>query len=179
MWATIRKNKIAVISLNSNSKLFVQWRLFFLRCNKWISVHCFDKLHRMKCLRELEILKAVTITWYVFRDVSIRSLVKIYRRFGGTYCLHFHDRTVSHATNSTVVAACLPYRSNVKMKAECFSETSVKLYQTIWRHIPLLCDTIDTIHPFNFCASSSLFQTKLISLWISERDISRHVRVPL
>jgi hypothetical protein len=51
-----------------------------------------------------------------FRGVMPRSLVKIYRYFGGSYCLHLQSRRAG-GEQIILLDACPAYSSNLKMKA--------------------------------------------------------------
>jgi hypothetical protein len=44
----------------------------------------------------------------VLYDVTPYSVVYIYRRFGGMYCLHLQDRRVRQASNQYVLLATQP-----------------------------------------------------------------------
>jgi hypothetical protein len=57
-------------------------------------------------MSEFEVLMAMVVKVTVFRDVTPRSLIDIYQRFGGT-CLHLQT---------------------LKMEAASSSETSVPIY---------------------------------------------------
>lgn len=50
--------------------------------------------------------------------MSARSLVIRYQHLGGTYCTHFESRIAT----------------TMKVEAENFSEMSLTIYQTKWRH---------------------------------------------
>jgi hypothetical protein len=40
-----------------------------------------------------------SINSYIFRDITLRSLAKYNRTFGGKHCLHLHSRRLSYARN--------------------------------------------------------------------------------
>jgi hypothetical protein len=42
-----------------------------------------------------ELLAAVTVRRAMFLDMTLCSLIYLYRRFGGIYCLHLQDRRIS------------------------------------------------------------------------------------
>jgi uncharacterized membrane protein YhaH (DUF805 family) len=82
----------------------------------------------------------------VFWVIMPCSPLKVNRRFGGTYRLHFQGR-ISRARyqaagillgkfpSAFMLPSCSTY-SPLKMVAICSSETSVDFQRTIWRYIP-------------------------------------------
>jgi hypothetical protein len=76
--------------------------------------------------------------WHLLGCNAMQS--ELYRRFGGTYCLHLQDRKVRQASSkqhaelcaccSTLQIAYLAYTSILKVEVIRSSETSLKIYRT-------------------------------------------------
>jgi hypothetical protein len=60
------------------------------------------------------------------------SQIIIYRRFGGTSCLHLQSKPMKQLGSSK---QCTAYSLTLKREAVCSSETLMKFYQRTWRHI--------------------------------------------
>jgi hypothetical protein len=91
-----------------------------------------------------EVLTAVIMNKLVFWDMSYSPL-KVKRRFGETYHIHFQSPRISEAKkereNSTLppafmLVSCADFSSTPKMDATCSSETSVDFKQIRRRYIP-------------------------------------------
>jgi hypothetical protein len=99
---------------------------------------------------------------FVCWNVTLCGLMKVNRRFGGTYHLNRHGWEVSQAGNaSETKVACfmmdcsLTYYSTLTKEVTCCSATSVCLFHWTawWRHIP----EVRTVH---FYISFSLIKQK-------------------
>jgi hypothetical protein len=81
----------------------------------------------------------------LFWDITPCILLKVIRRFGGTYRLYLQGRTISRARNQRESRwqaerasrlRCSAYSSTLKMEAICSSETSIDFQRTARRYIP-------------------------------------------
>jgi hypothetical protein len=79
-----------------------------------------------------------------FRDVTSCSLLQVFRRFGGTYCLYIQGGTLRHGS-SKQNPSCFVYSSSLKIEILCPSETSVNIWWTALSYIPEV-GTVNFIH---------------------------------
>jgi hypothetical protein len=66
----------------------------------------------------------------IFWDVMLCSVVEVYWRVRGTYCLHNQGRRIWQANKQPPRLTLLPW--TLKMEAVCSSKTLVNFYQTTW-----------------------------------------------
>jgi hypothetical protein len=86
----------------------------------------------------IEVLTAVVMKSTIFWDITPCSLLKVNRRFGGTYRLHLQGRRTSRASNlppAFTLVSCSVHSSTLKMEAICSSETSIDFQRTTWHCI--------------------------------------------
>jgi hypothetical protein len=74
-------------------------------------------------------------------DVRPCSLIKTYRRFGGTHCFPSSGSQIKPSKILRLLllflaVACVTYFSRVKMESVCSSETSLNLYYVTQCYIP-------------------------------------------
>jgi hypothetical protein len=91
------------------------------------------------------VMTSTTIFW----DITPYSSLKLKRRFGEIYRLHFHRQRISLARNQREsmwqkhgctwicfqLVSCSAYFSTLKMEAICSSETSLEFQRTTRRYI--------------------------------------------
>jgi hypothetical protein len=89
-----------------------------------------------------EVLTAVVMKSIIFWDIATCSLLKVNRRFGGTYPLHLQGRRKFRAINKSGsrlqadLVSCSAYSSTLKIESICSSTTSVDFKRTTRRYIP-------------------------------------------
>jgi hypothetical protein len=72
----------------------------------------------------------------IFWAVTLYSLLKANRRFGGT-CLHLRSRRISLLlTSCFTLVSCLAYSSTLEIEGTCSYETSVAFQRTARRYVP-------------------------------------------
>jgi hypothetical protein len=83
-----------------------------------------------------------------FWGVAVCSLVEIYPRFKGIYCLRLQGRVSQiskHQASLSLLLAGTTSCSTLKMEAVCYSETLVDLYQTTLCNIPEVLSILGSV----------------------------------
>jgi hypothetical protein len=119
----------------------------------------------------VEILTAITMKCSIFWDVTPCSPVKIYRRFGGAYCLHLQVRKTSQAMRSACLFTRFGLLFDLKMNTVHSCETSVNIYQTILRHkLEDVQPWLLMLVPAQNTRTFSSITRGLISLWLYKEN---------
>jgi hypothetical protein len=79
-----------------------------------------------------EVLTPVVMKSTIFWDITPCSPLKVNRRFGWTYRLHYQSRRISQIRNQREENS----KQSLKIEEICSSETSVDLQRTKRRYIP-------------------------------------------
>jgi hypothetical protein len=85
-WVVGLCNGVVLCYLQSRNRIF-KYDLVYRKASKGI-----QKRHP---LVRFEVVMTLAINSTIFWDMSPRSLVEVFRSFGGTYCIHLRSRSVS------------------------------------------------------------------------------------